>query len=454
MGASTVTPWPRTSCSCCEARPKVEVIEAPSPILPHIPKKNGQAGQAGLDITWPRQARGHEELLKREVNAIIAAERLKACGSEKYELPLEELPKISESPTSQPTVREREISKRLNLRKHTLTRSYSRREPSSPANASCLSLSLRVGVHSIQNCRDQMEDTHCNFLTEEGECPPTPKTPGGTAFPEEDRREAGEVPEIRGFFGVFDGHGGRDAAEFVEAQLFDAFIRQCHATSEAWNEEEARSTLRKAFQETEGDLLLNQRSQDGMDGTTAAVTAVLESPDGELSLLAGNVGDSEVLLGRGGSDGRPPSYLILSELHCLSRNSSERSRVEAAGGRIFKDRLGHPKLNPRFASLAVSRAMGDIFFKDPLYTDGLESGLCADPFVVHQKLSLDDNFVILGCDGFFDSVDYQEAVEFAFASLGAADDPQKTCEALVELAQSRGSKDNITVVLVLLDQSG
>mmetsp|Transcript_22854 Transcript_22854/g.43934 ORF Transcript_22854/g.43934 Transcript_22854/m.43934 type:complete len:387 (+) Transcript_22854:48-1208(+) len=386
MGASTVTPWPRTSCSCCEARPKVEVIEAPSPILPHIPKKNGQAGQAGLDIAWPRQARGHEELLKREVNAIIAAERLKACGSEKYELPL--------------------------------------------------------------------EDTHCNFLTEEGECPPTPKTPGGTAFPEEDRREAGEVPEIRGFFGVFDGHGGRDAAEFVEAQLFDAFIRQCHATSEAWNEEEARSTLRKAFQETEGDLLLNQRSQDGMDGTTAAVTAVLESPDGELSLLAGNVGDSEVLLGRGGSDGRPPSYLILSELHCLSRNSSERSRVEAAGGRIFKDRLGHPKLNPRFASLAVSRAMGDIFFKDPLYTDGLESGLCADPFVVHQKLSLDDNFVILGCDGFFDSVDYQEAVEFAFASLGAADDPQKTCEALVELAQSRGSKDNITVVLVLLDQSG
>lgn len=442
MGASTVTPWPSSSCSCCEARPKVVVIEAAPPTLLQLPRKSDQVAQAGLDTAWPRQAAGSEDQIKRSVSAIQSGRSERS-----------ELSENNGSPTSQPTLKEREISRRLSLRKHTLTRTFSRRELSSPANATCLSLSLRVGVHSIQNYRDEMEDTHFNLLREEGECPPTPKTPGGTAFPEAERREPGEVPEIRGFFGVFDGHGGRDAAEFVEAQLFDAFIRQCHATSEAWNEEEAKSTLRKAFQETERDLLLNQRSQEGIDGTTAAVAAVLESPGGELSLLAGNVGDSEVLLGRRGSGG-VPSYVILSELHCLSRNSSERSRVEAAGGRIFNDRLGHPKFNPRFASLAVSRAMGDIFFKDPLYTDGHESGLCAEPFVAHHKLSRDENFLILGCDGFFDNVDYQEAVEFAFASLGAQDDPQKTCEALVNLAQSRGSKDNITVVLVLLDHSG
>jgi len=64
--------------------------------------------------------------------------------------------------------------------------------------------------------------------------------------------------------------------------------------------EEAKRILRKAFLETEAGLIQVQRSQEWDDGTTAAVVAILQGADGEFSLLAGNVGDSEVLLGRHG----------------------------------------------------------------------------------------------------------------------------------------------------------
>ena len=39
------------------------------------------------------------------------------------------------------------------------------------------------------------------------------------------------MPAIRGFYGVFDGHGGHNAANFVEAYIYDAFVRQCLAAS-------------------------------------------------------------------------------------------------------------------------------------------------------------------------------------------------------------------------------
>ena len=41
-------------------------------------------------------------------------------------------------------------------------------------------------------------------------------------------------------------------------------------------------------------------------------------------------------------------------------------------GRIWKQRLGHPKYNPALISLGVSRAMGDLMFKHADYTGPLQ----------------------------------------------------------------------------------
>jgi len=211
--------------------------------------------------------------------------------------------------------------------------------------------------------------------------------------------------------------------------------------------------LRAAFSETEALLLQISKEEEWMDGTTAAVAVVLEEGGGRRAVVAGNVGDSEVLLGRRGPTGTP-EHEVLSEVHNMARNDPERERVEAVGGKVYRSRLGHPRFNPRFASLAVSRALGDLFFKDEDLTGGQSSGLSAEPFVLRRELSPHDSFLLLGCDGFFDTVQYLEAVEFAFSRLDANEDLQEVSAALVDLAKSKGSTDNITVVLVELWPSG
>merc|ERR1712232_850978 len=150
-----------------------------------------------------------------------------------------------------------------------------------------------------------------------------------------------------------------------------------------------------------------------------------------------------ILLGRRGVDGRP-EYEVLSELHNIAKNSAEKERVKAAGGKIYRGRLAHPNLNPRKLSIACARSLGDIFFKDSDFTDGSVSGLIAEPFVRRREVLQGDSFVLLACDGFFDVVEYQEAVEFIFQMVDVSADLDDVSNALVELAQRKGSIDNIT----------
>ncbi|CAK0860384.1 unnamed protein product [Prorocentrum cordatum] len=132
--------------------------------------------------------------------------------------------------------------------------------------------------------------------------------------------------------------------------------------------------------------------------------------------VVGNVGDSEVIIGTRRADG-VSTLEVLTEVHRIRGNAAEAARVEALGGRVWKGRVGHPRLNPKFASLAVSRAIGDLFFKDAAFTQGKASGLVADPHVTSVQVrgeGVSEQFLLLGCDGFWDKVTYQQALSYVF----------------------------------------
>ena len=114
------------------------------------------------------------------------------------------------------------------------------------------------------------------------------------------------------------------------------------------------------------------------------------------------MGDSEVVLNRNGS------AVILTTIHNMRKNESEEERVRACGGRIHHKRLGHPRYNPAFFSIAVTRSIGDLFFKTGKFTDGKDSGLIADADTRKVTLTTDDKFVIIGCDGLWDVMSYQQ----------------------------------------------
>ena len=88
-------------------------------------------------------------------------------------------------------------------------------------------------------------------------------------------------------------------------------------------------------------------------------------------------------------------------------------------------------------TLAITRSFGDI---------DLKQCVVADPYLTQTLLSKDDKFLILACDGLWDVISDQEAVDLVYKMS----DPQKMSERLLEFAMANGTKDNVSIVVVIL----
>jgi hypothetical protein len=128
--------------------------------------------------------------------------------------------------------------------------------------------------------------------------------------------------------------------------------------------------------------------------------------------------------------------------------------VTQAGGRIYHNRVGHPKFNPQLMNIAVSRAIGDAGFKLDEFTDGKKSGLIAEAEMRTVELVADDEFLVIGCDGLWDVITYQDSVDLCRGCLARGFTGQQVTEFLVQEALNRNSSDNVTVMFVNLRERG
>jgi len=294
---------------------------------------------------------------------------------------------------------------------------------------------LEYGVLSIQNTRNEMEDAHQAVIGTDQH--------GSEAVPEQLADVAIGLGRFS-YFAVFDGHGGTQAAEFCEQRLCKIIAGDARSLCT-----DPAIALQRAILEVEEEWFAKARAEELFDGTTAAVALVDQSLK---RCCIGNVGDTEVVLCTQDAAGLK-TYRVLTELHNLKQNEAEAKRIAAVGGRVWHSRLGHPKLNPRVCSLAISRSIGDIFFKDPEYTEGAPSGLVAEPYMNSAEWGDQDtshDILIIGCDGLWDTVHYQMATDLACEKRSAGLSAQTVSEELAKLAQETGSTDNITVMVVFL----
>ncbi|KAL8504302.1 hypothetical protein ACS0TY_022873 [Phlomoides rotata] len=218
--------------------------------------------------------------------------------------------------------------------------------------------------------------------------------------------------EVVGLFGVFDGHGGARAAEYVKQNLFSNLIRHPKFISDT------KSAIADAYSHTDSEFLKSENNQNRDAGSTAS-TAILVGD----RLLVANVGDSRAVICRGGN------AIAVSRDHKPDQ-LDERQRIEDAGGFVIWAgtwRVG--------GVLAVSRAFGDRFLKQ---------FVVADPEIQEEKVDNSLEFLILASDGLWDVVTNEEAVSMTKPIL----EPEAAAKRLLLEAHQRGSADNITVVVV------
>lgn len=236
-------------------------------------------------------------------------------------------------------------------------------------------------------------------------------------------------------FGVFDGHGGDLASAFCRDQL-----------PQLLTEED------EFFENTAGSLVnvIHNLEEEWLKEATATKN---QKHDGSTVLLAvlygktlhvANLGDSEGLISRKGEP------LVLTYVHNPSKNPSEVERITSEGGRIYKNRLAHPHLNSQFFNLGVSGAIGDVMYKIDEFTSGKPSALTTTAHVKSIEIDeLEDDFLVLACDGLWDVFTYEECVEFVRRGLAESNDVDKVCADLVKEAEEvRESGDNITAMIL------
>jgi len=134
----------------------------------------------------------------------------------------------------------------------------------------------------------------------------------------------------------------------------------------------------------------------GMDSGTTCILTLYKRETKEL--LVGNIGDSRAVLCRAGL------AVDLSEDH-KPEDEVELTRIKKAGGYLTGD--GRVK-----GGLNLSRAFGDHVYKDNSSIPLKEQMITAYPDVKYMKVTDEDEFLILACDGIWNVMSSQDAVDF------------------------------------------
>ncbi|PSN41293.1 Protein phosphatase 1D [Blattella germanica] len=179
------------------------------------------------------------------------------------------------------------------------------------------------------------------------------------------------------FFGIFDGHGGREAATFAKEHLMDCIVSQKGFWSD--KDEDVLRAIRDGFLQTHlsmwGQLESWPKTASGLPSTSGTTASIAFIRKGKIYI--GHVGDSSIVLGyqeEGETTwkGRP-----LTRDH-KPESVDETARITQSGGKVVsksgvprvvwnRPRLGHRGPVRRSTHideipfLAVARSLGDLW---------------------------------------------------------------------------------------------
>jgi serine/threonine protein phosphatase PrpC len=250
-------------------------------------------------------------------------------------------------------------------------------------------------------------------------------------------------------FGVFDGHGGKEVAEFVskhfsiellnsksyrngnyEQALIDTFMRM----DELLRTTEGLMEVIRIAKNLPEDHPVQADPRLMVAGCTSVVGLLRGN-----TLYVANAGDSRCVLNRNGK------ALELSNDHKPDL-PKEHLRITRAGGTVTDGRV--------MGNLNLSRSLGDLDYKENTSIPQKDQMITAYPEVKIETISNKDLYLVFACDGVWDMLTSQECVNFisqriGFSSLASvAEEVLDRCLA-PDIAASGGlGCDNTTIIIV------
>jgi serine/threonine protein phosphatase PrpC len=236
--------------------------------------------------------------------------------------------------------------------------------------------------------------------------------------------------------GIFDGHGGNLVSKYLKEHLPKYF----YANTESLFSTKNHDYIVKVFEKMQTKIIKDVPQCKQM-GSTALVLNLEKGKQDTYSVQVSNVGDCRAVLCN--------EYMIavpLTKDH-KPMQWEEKIRIEKLGGKIIREANDDPRIN----GLAVSRAFGDL---DVL------------PYVTHvpeifnYKINTHSKFIIVGCDGVWDVLSSQDAVDFVLNEMITikthnenyhTHNQKNIAKKLGEHAIKKGSGDNISLIIMFFN---
>ncbi|CAH1405568.1 unnamed protein product [Nezara viridula] len=200
---------------------------------------------------------------------------------------------------------------------------------------------------------------------------------------------------VASYYAVFDGHNGSDAAIYACSHVHQYLVESQHYPH---NPEAA---FKEAYIRAD-DRFIDKSKKENLKSGTTAVSILIRHDRGKIYVAW--LGDSQAILVNG------RNFIQLVNPHRPENPvGEERERVESMGGSVVF--WGTWRVN---GQLAVSRSIGDVDYKP--YVTG-------EPDVSSYDLTGDEDFLLLACDGLWDVVSEELAVEKVYDFLKESKDP-------------------------------
>jgi serine/threonine protein phosphatase PrpC len=247
-------------------------------------------------------------------------------------------------------------------------------------------------------------------------------------------------------FCIFDGHGGDEVARFCESN-FAKELKQ--------NRNYALKNYKKALTETflrMDDLMRTSKGKDELykykgnspdrnvySGCTALACLIVKDV-----MFIANAGDCRALLFK--SNG---VIFQLNKEH-KPNDPEELARITRAGGVVLNGRIAE--------ILNLSRAIGDLEYKNNFLLKQHEQMISALPDVIEKRLEPDDVGILLGCDGVYEKLTDTVIRDIILDGMERKDDMGKVLDNVFDetLAPAMNSSfagyDNMTGILIQLEK--
>lgn len=266
-----------------------------------------------------------------------------------------------------------------------------------------------ICVHGIIGKRQEMEDEHV-IMT-------------GSRF---------------SIYGMFDGHGGSEAAVYCKNHLAGLIMGRCKAIKGPVNLAIMQKLIQGAFLDLEMGMYRKLGRQMENTGSTAVIVVVVNRTQ---EIFVANLGDSRAIIFNINGD------ILYETIDHKPNDAQERRRIEKTGY-VTNQNGDVPRVN---GVLAMSRAFGDSSLKmvSGQY-DPIDGPVTIMPTIGQCKRKRDDELcLMLACDGVWDVMTSKQAInKYLQTTKGRQTLEVNGCRSVVASAYEFGSSDNISTMVV------